>query len=70
MTSEADIPSLHDLISFQDFEKALKQSDRRRCETCPINGTEFCHLVNPKAKKYTLSEKRAIREEIDRKEKA
>lgn len=42
----------------------------RNCETCPIRGTEFCHRVNPKAKKYTASEKRAIREELDRKEKA
>lgn len=42
----------------------------RKCETCPIKGTEYCHFVNPKAKKYTAPEKRAIREELDRKEKA
>lgn len=42
----------------------------RNCETCPIRGTEFCHRVNPKAKKYTASEKRAILEEMDLKEKA
>lgn len=41
----------------------------RNCETCPIRGTEHCHLVNPKAPKYTAFEKRAIREELDRKEK-
>lgn len=41
----------------------------RKCENCPIRGKEYCHRVNPKAKKYTLSEKRAIREELDRKEK-
>ena len=40
----------------------------RNCGTCPIRVTEFCHRVNPKAKKYTASEKRAIREELDRKE--
>lgn len=42
----------------------------RNCETRPIRGTEFCHSVNPKAKKYTASEKRAILEEMDLKEKA
>jgi hypothetical protein len=42
----------------------------RPCGTRPIWGTEFCHKVNPKAKKYTASEKKAIREELDRKEKA
>lgn len=42
----------------------------KNCGMCPIRATEFCHIVNPKAKKYTLSEKRAIREELDRKEKA
>lgn len=31
------------------------------CQNCPIKGTEFCHRVNPKAKKYTLSEKEEIR---------
>lgn len=41
----------------------------RNCGTCPIRGTEYCHLVNPKAPKYTAFEKRAIREELDRKEK-
>ena len=41
----------------------------RNCNTCPIRGTEHCHIVNPNAKKYTLSEKIAIREELDRKEK-
>lgn len=39
------------------------------CGTCPIFGTKYCHRVNPKAKKYTASEKLDIREELDRKEK-
>jgi hypothetical protein len=50
----------------------LKESggvQMRKCEMCPIRATEFCHRVNPKAKKYTASEKQAIREELDRKEK-
>lgn len=42
----------------------------RNCGICPIMGTEYCHRVNPKAQKYTAFEKRAIREELDRKEKA
>ena len=40
----------------------------RPCGTCPIWGTEYCHLVNPKAKKYTLSEKQDIRKKLNRKE--
>lgn len=42
----------------------------KNCKDCPIRGTEFCHMKNPKATKYTASEKRAIREELDKKEKA
>ena len=41
-----------------------------KCDGCPIKGTEHCHRVNHKAPKYTAFEKRAIREELDRKEKA
>lgn len=40
------------------------------CMTCPISGTEYCHEINPKAPKYTRAEKQAIREELNRKEKA
>lgn len=29
-----------------------------RCKDCPIKGTEYCHKVNPMAKKYTRSEKK------------
>ena len=32
MIDAKEIPSLHDLISFQDFEKALKQNARNKCE--------------------------------------
>lgn len=35
------------------------------CVDCPIKGTEYCHKVNPMAKKYTRIEKEAIRMELD-----
>ncbi len=28
------------------------------CTDCPIKGTEYCHKVNPMAKKYTRSKKK------------
>lgn len=40
----------------------------RSCKICPIKGTEYCHRVNPKAPKFTLLEKRAIRKELEQKE--
>jgi hypothetical protein len=36
------------------------------CEHCPIKGTEYCHKVNPMAKKYTRTEKHELREAIDK----
>lgn len=30
----------------------------RKCDECPIKGTEYCHKVNPMAKKYNRSEKK------------
>jgi hypothetical protein len=45
--------------------------NRRRidmgCVDCPIRGTDYCHKINPQAKKYTRSEKNAIRDELDKK---
>lgn len=35
------------------------------CKDCPIKGTPYCHRVNPAAKRYTRSEKVAIRKRID-----
>ena len=37
-----------------------------RCNDCPIRGTKYCHKVNPRAKKYTWSEKVALREALDK----
>ena len=34
------------------------------CEDCPIKGTEYCHMVNPMAKKYTRYEKESLREQM------
>ena len=35
------------------------------CIDCPVKGTQFCHVANPKAKKYTRAEKELIRHRID-----
>lgn len=35
------------------------------CSDCPVKGTQFCHIANPKAKKYTRAEKELIRHHID-----
>jgi hypothetical protein len=35
------------------------------CIDCPVKGTQFCHIANPKAKKYTRAEKELIRHRID-----
>lgn len=35
------------------------------CKDCPIKGTQYCHRMNPSAKRYTRSEKEAIREKMD-----
>ena len=37
----------------------------KKCEDCPIKGTEYCHMVNPMAKKYTRSEKKTLRYIMD-----
>lgn len=39
------------------------------CADCPIAGTEYCHKLNPKAKRYTRAEKEKIRHEIDERNK-
>ena len=36
-----------------------------KCKDCPIRDTNYCHLVNPMAKKYTRFEKELIRYHID-----
>lgn len=35
------------------------------CIDCPVKGTQFCHIANPKALKYTRVEKELIRNRID-----
>ena len=39
------------------------------CRDCPIRGTDYCHKINPQAKKYTRSDKNAIRDGLDNKKK-
>ena len=39
------------------------------CVNCPIAGTEYCHKLNPKAKRYTRAEKEKIRHEMDERNK-
>ena len=39
------------------------------CIDCPISGTDYCHILNPKAPKYNRAEKIAIREMLDAKNK-
>lgn len=58
--SRAD--ALHTLITHLE-----KIGDRTSifCVTCPIAGTEYCHKLNLKAKRYTRAEKEKIRHEID-----
>lgn len=34
------------------------------CDNCPIKNTEYCHLVNPKAKKLTRTEKEELAERM------
>lgn len=34
------------------------------CDNCPIKNTEYCHLVNPEAKKLTRQEKERIAERM------
>lgn len=43
----------------------MKKHCREACRVCPIAGTEYCHRINPGARKYTHSEKVAIREKLD-----
>lgn len=43
----------------------MKRSHREACRVCPIAGTGYCHRINPGARKYTHSEKVAIRERLD-----
>lgn len=35
------------------------------CSDCPVKGTQFCHIANPKAKKYTRHQKEIIRHRIN-----
>lgn len=35
------------------------------CTDCPVKGTQFCHVANPKAKRYTRSQKELIRRRIN-----
>lgn len=44
------------------FQKSVRNT---ACEFCPIKGTEYCHKINPMAKKYTRSEKKMLREAMD-----
>ena len=44
----------------------LKSVRNTACEFCPIKGTEHCHNINPMAKKYTRSEKKMLREAMDK----
>ena len=37
---------------------------KRTCNDCPIRGTKYCYKVNPRAKKYTRSEKRKLSEKL------
>lgn len=54
-----------------DIWDSICSMNKRRidmgCVDCPIRRTDYCHKVNPMAKKYTRSEKNAIREELDKK---
>ena len=43
----------------------VKKYHREACRACPIAGTGYCHRINPGARKYTHSEKVAIRERLD-----
>ena len=36
----------------------------RKCNNCPIKGTEQCHMINPMAPRYTRSEKERIAAEM------
>lgn len=39
----------------------------KHCKDCPINETEYCHKVNPMAKKkYTRSEKKILHDIINK----
>lgn len=38
----------------------------RPCPNCPIKNTEYCHLVNPEAKKLARQEKEKIAEMMRR----
>ena len=37
-----------------------------KCKDCPIAGTNYCHKLNPKAKKYTRTEKEILQQEMDK----
>lgn len=61
MIDAKEIPSLSDLISLQAFEKATNEWTRNR--------SSGYRLLNPKPLDTQRLKKRAIREELDRKEK-
>ena len=42
----------------------------KKCEDCPIKGTEYCHMINPMAKKYTRSEKKILRDIMEKEQSA
>lgn len=49
-----------------DLNRAKRKGvDVMFCIDCPVKGTQFCHIANPKAKKYTRAEKKLIRHRID-----
>lgn len=50
--------------------RAVQGGEVMPCYNCPIKGTEYCHKVNPMAKKYTRTEKNELREAIDKGETA
>jgi len=60
------IDALHTLVTH--LEK-IGDGTSRFCVTCPIAGTEYCHKLNPNAKRYTRAEKEKIRHEIDERNK-
>lgn len=38
------------------------------CKDYPIKGTEYCHKVNPMAKKYTRSEKKTLHDIMNKRQ--
>lgn len=57
------ISVLYTLVTHLD---KIEDGTSRFCVDCPIAGTEYCHKLNPNAKRYTRYEKEKIRHEIRR----